>query len=80
MTRRAFGTTRRPNSTEKPCDFAREGSGCCTLNLPCCVPQKESMLWATNATNVTISGGGVIDGNANNNDWHKGPGNVSADG
>ena len=69
-----------PNSTGKPCDFAHEGSSCCLKNLPCCVPQKESLLWATNATNVTISGGGVIDGNAPNNDWHRGPSNASADG
>jgi polygalacturonase len=69
-----------PNSTNKPCDFGSEGSGCCLHNLPCCVPQKESLLWATNATNVKINGGGVIDGNAPNNDWHRGPSNASADG
>ena len=60
--------------------FDHEGSSCCLKSLPCCVPQKESLLWATNASNITISGGGVIDGNAPNNDWHRGAGNVSADG
>ena len=64
----------------RPCDFAREGSSCCLKNLPCCVPQKESLLWATNATGIKISGGGTIDGNAPYNDWHRGPSNRSADG
>ena len=41
-----------PNSTNKPCDFAQEGSACCLKNLACCVPQKESMLWASNSTYV----------------------------
>lgn len=69
-----------PNSTNKPCDFAREGSSACHKNLPTCVPQKESLLFAENATDISISGGGTIDGNANGNDWHLGPSNASADG
>ena len=47
-----------PNSTDKPCDFDHEGSSCCLKSLPCCVPQKESLLWATNASDITIDGGG----------------------
>jgi len=29
------------------------------------------LLWAHDATNVAITGGGTIDGNASNNDWYK---------
>ena len=44
--------SRLQSSTNKPYDFDHEGRSYYLRGLPCCVPQKERLLWAANASDI----------------------------